>query len=381
MSNDEPIDLSSGKSFPEIEGEISEEPTPPTGKEEKPPQKSGWLFWRWFVAFFTALGRFQLALTAPRWMRSFAAWLYILWFIALALVPGWAGISPAIQLGWAGLVFLLGLGLIVVYFRHDGEKEAARRGLLIGEGEFVNAIVTGLETDPQLRLESRYPKRLGFVTLMAAGLGLTLAFALLCEGIFHSGFHHWYKIEGSEIPIEEMDPPLGQWALYASLSVFRALDLFDTLPTFRYDPPLVRHEGWDVSWIAPGLCFAFKFMFDLFLLAKLRSLLGARALFRQVVKGTGETPPEDRDKVRRSLSGTLLSTGDFFVTKYANLFLDGMGGHSAEVNKFARETLKGAGVQARIHVGKTLISELEKASGKGRDPNPRNIGRTGPAGG
>ena len=313
-------------------------------------------------SFLARLGRLQLFLTGLAWLHGIAGWVYLFWYgslVATAVLAApclearfGSGAAAGVQFAGSVIVYFLALGLVVLCFQRDSEEDSARTGMLVGRGEFVDALFEGEESDPRLRLISPFKKRLGWVTMGAGGLGMTLAFALLCQGLNHAGLTAWFDTHG----LGGRQAFFADWVMFSLVNVFRALDIFDTLWTFGIAPPIIHHQGW---WASAGV-FAFKGVFDFLLLAKLRVLLEQWSIFKRVQERTMQTAAEMRVMVRRNLSATLQRTGDTFVPRYIRRYVTNRK-VTQDVRVFAHEIAAGSGLKGRVLLGLDLLEQLEKA--------------------
>lgn len=201
-------------------------------------------------------------------------------FVPYALRPLSIKLAALVQILWSSALFGVGLSMAFMHFLVEQELDAIANGLL------------GRERNK--RSEAPVAQYLSFDglvdvgTLVVACIGMAVAFAFLVQGLFDLGLTSWYTVRGQH-------PTLGTWMLYTILSVFRALDIFDTFATFQVTVATVRHNG----FLASLLVFLFKAVFDILLIAKLRDWWSKRSLARKALPALAYE--ETRDKAEETL--------------------------------------------------------------------------------
>lgn len=192
---------------------------------------------------------------------------------SIGSVPG-----HLLQIVGGTFVFGCGFSIAFVYFLIQTEREQIANGFLYHKDYYHN---WGEEEPTELEQAADLPKAqyihmVGKVTLgslLAACLGMALGFSLVSQGLYLLGLKSWYHIYGS-------GENFGGWLLYSLLSIFRAIDIFDTLPTFDIELPVIRHA----SLFSSLIVFVFKIFFDLMLLSQLRSWWTQRSLIKQSIQ-------------------------------------------------------------------------------------------------
>ena len=268
--------------------------------------------------------------------------------------------SALISAVGGGLVWLTALGLALLYFLQEAERQACARGLLSGDGTFLRQEVFGLSTDPLKKVSFKEKQRwleCGMGTLIVAAVGMIGAFAAFCSGWNRLGEisdHHF------NIP-KQLDPSPGwaHWMMFSLLTAVKAIDvtdtstiaaagrnvynvvtqfplfgpvfesIFDALARFggrveisdfisRLDYHPITH-GKSTRWAV----HLFTFVFDFLLVAKFKILWDNRLLYRAICDRTLTPPesPEAYDTSARPLARTLLECGPTYQRSYAKTFL------------------------------------------------------------
>lgn len=221
-------------------------------------------------------------------------------FLPYALRPLSSKLAALVQIPWSMLIFGVGLSIAFMHFLVEQELDAIANGLL--------------ERHRKGRSEAPLAKYLAFEglvdvgTLAVACLGMIAAFAFLVQGLYELGFHSWYTVQGQ-------NPTLATWLLYTALSVFSALDIFDTFATYQLTVATVRHNG----AFASTLVFLFKAIFDILLIAKLRDWWSKRSLAREAIPALthGETRARAEETIRRCRQSAIPLLLDTYHTSHS----------------------------------------------------------------
>ena len=316
------------------------------------------VFWRKLNAVLCYIGHQLVVLTPASWPAWLAGVAYTALFALLLLITEFAQLPHGVAAGCGFAIWMVAASLGMVVFQRDRERRDAIRGIRedAKELEYVRAATFGQSDDPLTEIKDRYPKRLGWWTLLASGLGMVLGYSLLCRGLFHA-------IPGGglfAIPSGVESKDLGPWLSYSVRNVVSALDVFDTVTvaggdklstadvlgnillflgidkstverlqqglqqfckeyrfweTFGYPP--MQHQGW-----MKGGTWLFRGVFDLMLLAKVRELVTSWGLYRSIRSRTEDLPPpERRDLIVRNVASAFREIGPFFANSYIAAFL------------------------------------------------------------
>lgn len=241
--------------------------------------------WAWLTRASLWLSRPFLSLIqkfTAAWARhGVLAVLFVFLAVALLFVRSALGTLPGSFVQILGGVFLFccGFSVAFVYFLIQTEREQIANGFLYhkdfyqnwndDEGEEVSVQQSDLPKAQYIHLAGKVT--LG--SLLAACLGMALGFSLFSQGLYLMGLTSWYHVYGA-------GHAFGGWFLYSLLSIFHAVDIFDTIPTFNIDLPVIRHA----SFFSALLVFVFKIFFDVILLSQLRTWWTQRNLIKQSIQ-------------------------------------------------------------------------------------------------
>lgn len=271
------------------------------------------------------LGRQQLRLTRRITFRGLLSLIFVAWYLFLTAIPGWLSLGAPWKIGFGFGVVILAGGLVVVCFRWDEEKRAALRGILEGDGDYIIATPFGKLDDPLLEIKEKpglSASQLSFWTLVAGGMGMIFGFARICQGVYSGGNLAWFDVP------QQVDPSaILPWIWFGSINAFNAIDIFDFLTV--YGISRISLFGWLViepihqrGLYASGMVMAFRLVFDLMLLAKLKTSVGSLFSYLAVVKKTLQIPQGNRRVYQtRKLGEVLREAGPFFIRCYAKRFL------------------------------------------------------------
>ncbi|HAA54831.1 MAG TPA: hypothetical protein DCE42_08730, partial [Myxococcales bacterium] len=201
-------------------------------------------------------------------------------FLPYLLRPLSLRVAAFVQIFWSMAILGAGLSIAFVHFLVEKEQDAIASGLLGRTRSRYSEV-------PLARFLA-FEGLVALPTLGVACVGMMIGFLFMVQGLYDIGLQSWYIVHGPQ-------PTLWTWTLYTLLSVFRALDIFDTFATFHLTVGTVFHKG----FVASFLVFVFKAIFDLLLLAKIRDWWSKRALALEAIEALAHA--ETRKKAQETL--------------------------------------------------------------------------------